>query len=277
MLTYRLSLVAIVLAVAIALIGFIKISAKDDSGFISMKPPAFPLANPTAGALALVGSGEYTLQMKEFEGDLLHRAMSYGKKNRFIQIPTASSQEGDSARQRWQRLGQEQSDRLGSQCVYLPIHEREDAFNPEFVEKIKDAGLIYFSGGNPYHVADVFANSPLWEAIVASWQSGSSLAGCSAGAMALGGTILKVRGSRLSPGLGIVPQIEVIPHFDRYFSWVPELVRASILRTDANTTLVGIDENTALVYTDKWQRYGKGKVHILRGELAISEQLLAIK
>jgi len=277
MLTYRLSLVAIVLAVAIALIGFIKISAKADSGFISMKPPAFPLANPTAGALALVGSGEYTLQMEEFEGDLLHRAMSYGKKNRFIQIPTASSQEGDSARQRWQRLGQEQSDRLGSQCVYLPIHEREDAFNPDFVEKIKDAGLIYFSGGNPYHVADVFANSPLWEAIVASWQSGSSLAGCSAGAMALGGTILKVRGSRLSPGLGIVPQIEVIPHFDRYFGWVPELVRASILRTDANTTLVGIDENTALVYTDKWQRYGNGKVHILRGELAISEQLLVIK
>ena len=276
MLSYRLPLVAIILAVAIALIGFIKIAAKADSGFISVKPPAFPLVNPTAGALALVGSGEYTLQMKDFEGNLLHRAMSYGKKNRFIQIPTASSQEGDSARQRWQRLGQEQSDRIGSQCVYLPIHEREDAFNPDYVEQIKDAGLIYFSGGNPHHVADVFADSPLWEAIVASWQSGSSLAGCSAGAMALGGTIMKVRGSRLSPGLGIVPEIEIIPHFDRYFGWVPELVRASILRTDANTTLVGIDENTALVYTDKWQRYGKGKVHVLRGELVISEQLLEI-
>ena len=121
------------------------------------------------GAIALVGSGEYSVQMQELETQLLHRAISRGKKNTFIQIPTASSHEGDASRAKWKRLGQEQSDRIGSECIYLPIHEREDAFNKEFVENIRDAGLIYFSGGDPHRVAEIYRDSPLWDAIVAEW------------------------------------------------------------------------------------------------------------
>ena len=59
--------------------------------------------------------------------------------------------------------------------------------------------------------------------------------------------------------------------------WLPERVTAFVLRPDADTTLIGIDENTALVYTDKWQKYGRGKIHILRGELAISDEVFPIK
>ena len=168
-----------------------------------------------SGAIALVGSGEYSLAMQELETQLLHRAISRGKKNTFIQIPTASSHEGDSSREKWKRLGQEQSDRIGSECIYLPIHEREDAFNPEFVDLITDAGLIYFSGGDPHRVAEIYKDSPVWDAIVEQWQSGTSLAGCSAGAMAFGDTIMGIRRSNHSPGLQLLPDIEVIPHYDK--------------------------------------------------------------
>ena len=229
-----------------------------------------------AGVLALVGSGEYSPQMQEFESELLHRAISRGKKNRFIQIPTASSHEGSASRDKWQRLGREQAERIGSECVYLPIHEREDAFNAEFVEAMSGAGLIYFSGGDPHRIIDVFTGSPVWEAIVSAWQSGSSLAGCSAGAMALGGTIMGIRKSHHSAGLGIVPGIEVIPHYDKMLGWLPERVTAFVLRPDAETTLIGIDENTALICTDKWQSYGRGKIHTLRGELEISAEPFSI-
>jgi cyanophycinase len=102
------------------------------------------------GAIALVGSGEYSVPMQELETQLLHRAISRGKRNTFVQIPTASSHEGEASRAKWKRLGQEQSDRIGSECIYLPIHEREDAFNPDFIAAVKDAGLIYFSGGDPH-------------------------------------------------------------------------------------------------------------------------------
>ncbi len=229
-----------------------------------------------AGALALVGSGEYSLQMQEFENRLLQLAISRGKTNRFVQIPTASSHEGQGSRDKWRRLGQEQSERIGSECIYLPIHEREDAFNPHFVDQIKNAGLIYFSGGDPHRIATVFADSPAWSAIMSNWREGTSLAGCSAGAMAFGGTIMGIRRSHHSPGLGLAPGIEVIPHYDKMLGWLPERVTAFVLRPDADTTLLGIDENTALVYTDKWQRYGRGKIHILRGALAMSEELFPI-
>jgi cyanophycinase len=214
-----------------------------------------------------VGSGEYSVQMQELETELLHLAISKGKKNSFVQIPTASSHEGDSSRERWRRLGKEQSDRIGSECIYLPIHEREDAFNPEFISQIKDAGLIYFSGGDPHRVAEIYSGSPLWDEILNQWKSGTSLAGCSAGAMAFGGTIMGLRRSQLSNGLNLLPKIEVIPHYDKMLGWLPDRVAAFIIRAESDSTLIGIDENTALVLTDSWKRFGRGKVHVLRGSL----------
>ena len=225
--------------------------------------------NQNPGALALVGSGEYLPVMQEFETGLLHSAISRGKRNSYIQIPTGSSEEGEDRREFWRRRGQEQADRIGAECIYLPIHQREDAFNPLFIEKIKDAGLIYFSGGNPHHIADVFLRSPLWDAIVHEWESGTSLAGCSAGAMAFGGTIMGIRKSSQSAGLNLLPEIEVIPHYDKMLGWLPDRVASFIARVGAETTLVGIDENTALLHEDGWKVVGVGKVHVLRGVLEI--------
>ena len=222
-----------------------------------------------AGAIALVGSGEYSVQMQELETELLHRAISRGKRNTFVQIPTASSHEGDSSREKWKRLGKEQSDRIGSESIYLPIHERDDAFNPEFVDAIKGAGLIYFSGGDPHRVAEIFNGSPLWNEIVAEWKTGTSLAGCSAGAMAFGGTIMGIRKSHHSEGLGLLTGIEVIPHYDKMLGWLPDRVAAFIANTFSDATLLGIDENTALVHTDAWRKFGRGNVHVLRGTLDI--------
>ena len=223
------------------------------------------------GAIALVGSGEYSVQMQELETQLLHRAISRGKRNTFIQIPTASSHEGDASREKWKRLGQEQSDRIGSECIYLPIHERDDAFNAEFVDAIKDAGLIYFSGGDPHRVAEIYRNSPVWQKIVEEWRTGTSLAGCSAGAMAFGGSIMGLRRSQHSEGLALLPDIEVIPHYDKILGWLPDRVAAFIAQSITKGTLLGIDENTALVLTDAWRRYGRGKVHVLRGSLEFEE------
>jgi cyanophycinase len=224
-----------------------------------------------AGAIALVGSGEYSVQMQELETELLHRAISRGKRNTFVQIPTASSHEGDGSREKWKRLGQEQSDRIGSECIYLPIHEREDAFNPDFVDAINDAGLIYFSGGDPHRVAQIFNGSPLWNEIVAEWKTGTSLAGCSAGAMAFGGTIMGIRKSHHSEGLGLLTGIEVIPHYDKMLGWLPDRVTAFIANTFSDATLLGIDENTALVHTDAWRKFGRGDVHVLRGTIDIEQ------
>lgn len=97
------------------------------------------------GALALVGSGEYLPVMQELETALLHSGISNGKPNRFLQIPTAAGQESIERLQFWEQLGSEQARRIGTVQDFLPILNREDAFDPKFISRIGEAGLIYFS------------------------------------------------------------------------------------------------------------------------------------
>ena len=225
------------------------------------------------GALALVGSGEYLPEAQLLEAELLRFGISRGKSNTYIQIPTAAGKEGEDRLDFWRQRGADQAARIGCDVKYLPVLSREDAFNEQWIEEIKNAGLIYFSGGDPVHLAEVFADTPMWQAIVQAWRDGASLAGCSAGAMAFGGKIIGIRRSHISAGLNLLPEIEVIPHYDKFLGWLPDRVTAAIVRKDADTALLGIDENTALVLTDKWRKYGTGKVHILRGEFEMSEEL----
>jgi cyanophycinase len=222
------------------------------------------------GAIALVGSGEYLPQAQALESELLRLAISRGKSNTFIQIPTAAGKEGNDRLDFWKIRGAEQGTRIGCEVKNLPVLTREDAHNPEWIEEVKNAGLIYFSGGDPVHLADIFRDTPLWSAIISAWESGASLAGCSAGAMAFGGKIIGIRRSHISEGLNLLPDIEVIPHYDKFLGWLPDRVSAAIIRQDADATLIGIDEDTALVLTDAWRKYGPGKVHVLRGSLDFS-------
>lgn len=222
------------------------------------------------GAIALVGSGEYLPQAQALESELLRLAISRGKSNIFIQIPTAAGKEGEDSLNFWKVRGADQGARIGCEVKYLPVLNREDAHNLQWIEDVKSAGLIYFSGGDPVHLADTFRDTPLWSAIISAWESGASLAGCSAGAMAFGGKIIGIRRSHVSEGLNLLPDIEVIPHYDKFLGWLPDRVSAAIVRQDADATLIGIDENTALVLTDSWRKYGPGKVHVLRGDLKFS-------
>ena len=228
------------------------------------------------GAIALVGSGEYLPQAQALESELLRLAISRGKSNTYIQIPTAAGKEGSDRLDFWRARGAEQAVRIGCEVTYLPILTHDDASNQSYLDAVESAGLIYFSGGDPGHLAEIFIDTPLWSAIVKAWQTGASLAGCSAGAMAFGGKIIGIRRSHVSQGLNLLPNIEVIPHYDKFLGWLPERVAAAIIREDADAALIGIDEDTAIVLTDKWRKYGMGKVHLLRGDLEISDELFPI-
>ena len=221
--------------------------------------------NSERGALALVGSGEYLVQMQEIESDLLHRGISRGKSNTYIQIPTGAGQESADRIEFWKERGAAQARRMGAECRFLPILKREDAFNPQYIEEVTNAGLIYFSGGDPGYITEIFEGTPLWEKIKSEFFSGSSLAGCSAGAMAFGAKIVGLRISHAQSGLGLIPEIEVIPHYDKFLGWVPDRIASIALRSDEGNYLLGIDEDTALVLTDTWRVQGRAKVHVLKG------------
>jgi cyanophycinase-like exopeptidase len=150
------------------------------------------------GSLALVGSGEYLPVMAEFENSLIKDGVKNGKEPIYIQIPTAAGQESDNRLNYWRELGKVQADALGVKSIFLPIFTREDAFNLEYVKQIKDSALIYLSGGDPHYLAQTLIGTPIWDSIFKSWQSGTSLAGCSAGAMVLSAQVPNFKFSKKS-------------------------------------------------------------------------------
>ena len=168
------------------------------------------------GSLALVGSGEYLPAMVVLEKSLIDDAVANGKTPTYIQIPTAAGRESAEKLDYWKELGEAQAERIGVQSIHLPIYTREDAFKQENIDAIDNSALMYLSGGDPHHLAATLIDTPVWSAIVSNWQSGASLAGCSAGAMVLSSHIPNFRVLKSSPtvGLNLLPEIRVIPHFN---------------------------------------------------------------
>ena len=222
------------------------------------------------GSIALVGSGEFLPIMADFEKSLIVNGISNGKKPIYVQIPTAAGQESPDRLKYWEELGKRQAELLQIEQRFLPIFNRADAEKEEFAEQIKDAALIYMSGGDPHHLANSLIDTRVWNAIYTNWLTGASLAGCSAGAMAMCTQIPNFRFTKREPtrGLNILPNLGVIPHFDKFFRWIPDSAAKVLMHAPESSILLGIDELTALVRRSNethWIVQGEAKVHILQG------------
>ena len=222
------------------------------------------------GSLALVGSGEYLPAMTQFEKSLVSDGVKNGKEARYLQIPTAAGRESSDRLEYWKELGLRQAKSIGVEATYLPIFTREDAFNQKYVDTVANSALMYMSGGDPHHLAQVLIDTPLWDAILENWKTGASLAGCSAGAMVLSAHIPNFRLLKKTPtaGLNLLPEIRVIPHFNKFFKWIPESAAQVLLHVPDNSILIGVDELTAIVKRSgdtEWVVIGAAKVHVLKG------------
>ena len=222
------------------------------------------------GSLALVGSGEYLPAMANFEKTLIDDGVKNGKRPIYIQIPTAAGKESSDRLEYWKELGKAQAERLNVDSIFLPIFTRDDAHNPEFSTLIKDSSLMYMSGGDPHYLAETLMGTPLWSAIEENWRTGASLAGCSAGAMVLSSHIPNFRLLKKAPtaGLNLLPEIRVIPHFNKFFKWIPESAAKVLLHVPDDSILIGVDELTAVVKrsgNDHWEVVGEALVHVLKG------------
>lgn len=219
-----------------------------------------------------MGSGEYLPVMHDVEAWLLA-----GRPPTYVQLATAAAPEGERSLAHWHDLGRAAAERLGVQQIVVDVRTPRDANDPALAQRIAGAGLIYLSGGNPGYLARTLAGSRVWRAIRDAWRDGSSLAGCSAGAMALGGYVPDFRHPRSggTPGLGVLPDLRVLPHFDRFTKWIPDFALRPLIGHAASgdhpPVVVGIDEDTALIGeagdTDsqgRWQFRARGRASAWR-------------
>ncbi len=228
------------------------------------------------GPLALVGSGEYLPVMQPIEALLLE-----GRAPRYVQLATAAAPEGDESLTRWHSLGRAQAERLGVEQVVVDVRVAADADDPELAALVEGAGLVYLSGGSPPYLAQTLRGTAVWAAVERVWRDGAALAGCSAGAMAITGWVPAMRdlGRHPDPGLGLLPHVRVIPHFDRMLGWVPDILTRALLRAPEGVMVLGIDEDTALVGgPEEWVVHGRQSVWVLgdghRQEYAAGAELI---
>lgn len=214
------------------------------------------------GPVALVGSGEFTPAMRATDEALLDEAEEAGFERAVAVIPTAAAPDGDATVAKWFRMAQEHYATLGAAVLELDVRDRAGATSLQHVADVGEVGLVYLSGGKPDHLSETLRATPLLDAIAEQWQRGAALVGCSAGAMSIAAgwpPFLRLKG-RWGTGLGLLPGIAVVPHFDLVRRMTLGAIDRAGRSTPAGQRLLGIDEDTALVHgPDGWRTEGAGQ------------------
>lgn len=161
-------------------------------------------------------------------------------------IPTASQL--DDTGERYQKIFEE----IGVKKTYsLPINERSDAQNPDYVATLEKSTGIFVTGGNQLRLSTILGGTPIAQTIRQLNAQGVHYAGTSAGAAIVSqhmitggntGTVPTEGGVNLAPGMGLINTIVV----DQHFNERNRLARLlSAVSYNPFLTGVGLDEDTA--------------------------------
>jgi cyanophycinase len=215
--------------------------------------PDGQLSETCPGPLALVGGGEWT-DGCTFDEELWRQS---GRAEVLV-LPTAAAYEHPD---RAVETARGWFARFGAEAVGLMVLSRRDALEEEAAERIRSARFIYLSGGSPMHLRSVLKDTPAWVALVHAWQAGAVVAGSSAGAMVLGDSMVDPRGGALTLGLGLVPRVAFMPHYD---TWSEEKAHRTVQLATGHLRIAAIDERTALIRDPEgsWSAAGAGEVTV---------------
>jgi len=169
------------------------------------------------------GSEDKKLYTQEFidEGILFHVVEEAGGIDaNIVVIPTASSipvEVGNNYIEAFTKLG----------CKYvtvLDIRTKEDSGKQEFIDLIKKANCVMFSGGNQSKITNKIGGTTIHEILMDRYKNekGFVIAGTSAGAMAMSNEMIaggsatesfKKGAVKMYKGLGLLPEIIIDTHF----------------------------------------------------------------
>jgi cyanophycinase len=215
-------------------------------------------------SFALLGAGEFEDWHADIDRWLLAHAEGDG---RVLVAPLASAPEGDDVFASWAAKGLEHYGRLGIPAQVLPVKTRDDAERPEVIAMLDGASLVFFSGGNPWHVAKTLEDTPLYARLCERIDDGLSYAGCSAGVACLTERTYDSDTDDFERvfqrGLGYTRGVLFAPHWDILDSWVPGAREAIVGSLSPGETLIGLDERTAMVGDGvAWEVHGAAGVHL---------------
>jgi cyanophycinase len=152
----------------------------------------------------------------------------------------------------------------------LYVEDRAETADKAKLEKLSRASGVFFSGGDQLRISSQIGDTPFETQVRRIFSSGGVIAGTSAGASAMGETML-IRGAsaeshrigdlHMAPGLGLVRDVIIDQHFAER-GRIGRLLGAVAL--NPRILGIGIDEDTAIVVHGRQFRVlGKGAVYIV--------------
>jgi cyanophycinase len=219
-----------------------------------------------SGYLALVGGSEWN-DGCDFDAALL----AVSGADEVVVLPTAAAYENPA---KHVARAEAWFSSLGGKVRGLPAYDRASARDPDNVRTVREAKFVYLADGSAQHLRSVLLGTPLWSAIVESWQAGTVLAASAQAATALCDHMVDARGGAFTVGLGLVTGLTVIPHYDL---WSPDKIHRTVKLARPDLVVAGIDERSALVRdpAGSWTVRGVGGASLFRAGVAISLDELA--
>jgi cyanophycinase len=166
--------------------------------------------------------------------------------------------------------------KLGCNNVHvMNIRKREEADNPDNIERIRNCNGIMFSGGNQLRLSSIFGGTSILELIVERYfqEEHFIIAGTSAGAMAMSNTMIYQGNSsealmkgevKITTGLAFIKDVIIDSHFVTRgrFGRLTQAVAAN-----PSCTGIGLGEDTGVLITEGryMEAVGSGLVIIIDG------------
>jgi cyanophycinase len=195
-----------------------------------------------------------------------------GKEDPHIEIITSASQIpyelGEIYHAAFSKLG-------CTKVESIHIKDREDTQKPEYIERIKKADGVLFTGGNQLRLSMIYGGSDILDILKQRYNEEASfiIAGTSAGAMAMSNTMIYQGSSsdsllkgeiKITSGLGFIDNIVIDTHFvtrGRFGRL------AQSVASNPRTIGVGLADDTGVIISEgnKLEAIGSGLVIIVDG------------
>ena len=139
----------------------------------------------------------------------------------------------------------------------MPIKDREDTNNPDFIERIKKADGVLFSGGNQLRLSMIFGGTEIMDIIHRRYEDEPFvIAGTSAGAMAMSNTMIYQGSSseallkgevKITTGLAFIKDVIIDSHFVKR-GRIGRLMQA--VATNPGGIGIGLGEDTGILISE---------------------------
>ncbi|MFO7865172.1 MAG: cyanophycinase [Salinivirgaceae bacterium] len=247
--------------------------------FISCSNQPQQTTQPTPkGSLFIIGGGKRPASLVKN----MIRLSGVDKQGYIVVLPMSSSEPDTSA---WYAKRQFIQQEIHNVTAFN--FEKNETPKQEWLDSLRNAAMIYISGGDQNKFMSVVLNSPIYEAMHTAYLNGAMIAGTSAGAAVMSKKMItgnehkhpeytgdfrtiEAENIEIAEGMGFTDKIIV----DQHFIWRMRMNRLiSVAIEQPEALAIGIDESTAIyMKNEKIKIYGESQVIVIDNQ-AKSQQI----